>query len=113
MYICKCIERPAIKITTATGGYGYVYVSWIIIGNVPDDFVCGIASSTVTLSSMDISMTRFLSLMSHNFTGLSDNTLFNVTVKGFNFINDDIYLAFTSVRTMAIESTLIYVYMYE
>ena len=115
MYICKCVERPAIKITTAIGGCGYVYVSWAVNGNVPDDEMCRIENITVTLSAVDTSITEIPSQIeiSHNFTGLSDNTLFNVTVKGLNFINGDIDLAFTSVRTMAIESTLIYVYMYE
>ena len=114
MYICKCVERPAIKIKTATGGYGYVYVSWTVIGNVLDDEMCRIERISVTLSAVDISITEIPSQIkiSHNFTGLSDNTLFNVTVKGLNFINGDIDLAFTSVRTMAIESTLIYIYLH-
>ena len=100
-----------ISITTEVGGCGYVYVSWSVINNVPDDEMCGIGRVTIMLSSAYISMTEFPVLNSYNFTRLPDNTLFNVTVIGTSINERNIISpAFTSVKTMIIES--MYVHMY-
>ena len=94
-----------INIIKTTGGCGYVRVLWIVINNVPDDVMCGIARFSVTLSSVDVSMTVTPLMNSYNFTRLPDDTLFNVTVIGTSATeNNVISLAFTSVKTMIIES---------
>ena len=99
-----------ISIITTIGGCGYVYVSWTVIGNIPDDKMCGIGRVTITLSSVNVSMTEVALMNCYNFTGLPDDTLFNVTVIGTNTIdNNVISLAFTSVKTMIIESTYVYI----
>ena len=90
------------------GGFGYVYVKWSVFGSLPYDDTCSITHFNVTLSSVYNSTTVVVtSEISYNFTGLSDDTLFNVTVvainaKGNNFTN----LAFASVRTNVTEGTL-------
>ena len=94
-----------INTVTATGGCGYVSVSWTVINNVPDDDMCGIGHFNVTLSSVDVSMTVNTLVISYNFTELPDDTLFNVAVIGIS-INEKnvIYSAFTSMKTLIIES---------
>ena len=100
-----------INIITTARGCGYVYVSWIIIGNVPDDEMCGIGQVTITLSSVDVSITEVAVMNSYNFTTLPDDTSFNVTVIGTSTIeNNVISLAFTSVKTMIIESMYLHMY---
>ena len=101
-----------VDITTATGGCGYASVSWSVIGNVDDDDVCGIGSFNITLTSMDISMTVIVrSLSSYFFTGLPDDTVFNVTVIGINVIGDSfISFDFASLKTLVIESMFVYAY---
>ena len=99
------IERPQINIATAMGGFGYVYVKWFVTDNVHHDAACSIADFKVTLSSINNSITVVVnSVISHNFTGLPDNTLFNVTVVGINVNGDNFTnLAFASVRTNVTE----------
>ena len=94
-----------INTVTATGGCGYVSVSWTVINNVPDDDMCKIGHFNVTLSSVGVSMTVRIVVFSYNFTGLPDDTLFNVTVIGTS-INEKnvIKSAFISVTTSSIES---------
>ena len=94
-----------INTITATEGCGYISVSWTVINNVPDDDMCGIGNFNVTLSSVGVSMIVSTSVVSYNFTELPDGTLFNVTVIGIS-INEKnvIYSAFTSVKTLIIES---------
>ena len=112
MYFLSHIERPQINIITIMGGFRYVYVKWFVTGNVHHDGACSIAHFKVTLTSMDNSTTVVVtSDISHNFTGLPDDTLFNVTVVGIN-VNDDNLpdLAFASVRTNVTEGILFTVY---
>ena len=94
-----------IEITTATGGCGYVYVSWSVTDSDPDD-MCSIGRFNVTLSSVDISMSVTPPLMmSYNFTGLPDDTLFNVTVIGISLTGSAVVnLDSDSLRTKIIES---------
>ena len=94
-----------INTITATGGCGYVSVSWTVNNNVPDDDLCGIGRFNVTLSSVGVSMIVNASMVSYNFIGLPDGSIFNVTVIGIS-INEKniIYSAFTSVKTLIIES---------
>ena len=100
-----------IEITTATGGCGYVYVSWSVIGDVVDDLMCGIGSFNITLSSMDISMTVITRSLSYDFTGLPDDTVFNVIVIGISVIgNSFISFDFASLKTLVIESMFVYAY---
>ena len=102
------IERPMVEIATVTGGCGYVYVSWIVINNVPQDVTCGISGFTIVLSSMDVSMTVMTTMITHNFTGLPDDTLFNITVIGTNINERKVSPASTAVKTMIIESMCAY-----
>ena len=106
------IDKPVIDITATTGGCGYATVSWSVIGNVVDDFMCGIGSFNITLTSVDIFMTVITRrLFSYNFTGLPDDTVFNVTVIGINVIGRSfISFDFASLKTMAIESMFVYAY---
>ena len=107
MYVCmyvllSYIERPQIDITTIMGGFGYVYIKWFVTGNVHDDPICSITRFIVTLSSVDTPITVVdTSSISHNFTGLPNNTLFNVTIVGINLKDNNI--AFASVRTNGTE----------
>ena len=105
-------ERPVVQITTAAGGCGYASVSWSVINNVVDDDMCGIGSVNITLTSMDISMTMITrGLSSYDFTGLPDNTVFNVTVIGISVIGRSfISFAFASLKTMIIKSMFVYTY---
>ena len=107
MYVISIIERPQIKITTVMGGFGYVYVKWSVFGSLPYDDTCRIGHLNVILASMDNSITAVTSGISYNFTGLPDDTLFNVTVVGINVKgNHFTNLAFASVRTNVTEGTL-------
>ena len=100
-----------VVITTATGGCGYASVSWSVNDNANDDDMCGIGSFNITLTSMDISMTVITRMLFYDFTGLPDDTLFNVTVIGINVIGKNfISFAFASLKTMAIESMFVYAY---
>ena len=97
-------ENSVIEITTATGGCGYVSVSWIVTDNDHDDG-CSIGRFILTLSSVDITMSMISHMLFYNFTGLPVDTLFNFTVFGISLIGDSaICLASTSLRTLAIES---------
>ena len=97
-----------IEITTTTGGCGYVYVSWSVIDNEHDD-VCSIGRINVILSSVDIFVLATSNTYFHNFTGLPDDTIFNVTVIGTDLIGTTVVnLASASLRTQAIESMFIY-----
>ena len=97
---CGCIytDVPAVEIT-ATGGCGYVNVSWI----VPDDNdVCPVRTSTIKLSSskMDELASVIITQNQHTFNELPFNTLFYVTVfshYAYVSLNNSVT---TSVRTM-------------
>ena len=90
-----------INIATSTGGCGYVYLSWIVINNVPDDDMCGISRFNVSISSVDVSMTVMTTMIFYNFTRLPDDTLFNVTVIGTSINGRNVAsLAITSMKTM-------------
>ena len=94
-----------IKITTVTGGYGYVSVSWTVIDNKD---ICEIVDFNVLLVSVPTGITEQIStdMYSYNFTGLPDDTLFRVTIIGRSpLVNTD--PASTSVRTMFLKSMYI------
>ena len=92
-------DIPAVKITTATGGCGYVSVSW----NVPDNNdACPVHSYTIKLlsSTMDEFASVKFTHNQHTFNELSFNTLFYVTVfshYAYASLNNSVS---TSVRTM-------------
>ena len=110
MYII-IIEIPVIKITMATSGCRYVYASWNVTDSDPDDG-CSIGRFHVTLSSVDISVSLMSQMLTHNFTGLPDDTLCNVTVMGISLTGITIInLASTSLRTEIIESMFTYIHM--
>ena len=101
-----------INTITATEGCGYVSVSWTVINNVPDDDMCRIGHFNVTLSSVGVYMTVSTTMISCNFTGVPDDTVFNVTVVGTSSNEKNIInLAFTAVRTM--KSMYVQVCLYE
>ena len=84
-------------------GCGYIFVKWRVTGNRNDE-MCGIVRFYVISSYGNTSDTKITSMIMYNFTGLTDDTLFNVTVVGINLRDDFIDLDFISVRTMIIES---------
>ena len=91
------------KITTAIIGCEYIYVSWIAPSSSD---VCNITQYNVTLSSAVVNVIISISGMnSHNFTGLPNNTLFNITVTGINTMGFASNSDSTSVRTMICLST--------
>ena len=103
MYVCTCPyqDKPVVKITAATEGCGYVYVSWTVIGN---NDICEITNFHATLvlivMGLPMGITKQISteMNSYNFTGLSDDTLFDVTIIGSSrVVNAD--PASTLVRT--------------
>ena len=49
--------------------------------------------------------------MSSTFTGLSDDTVFNITVYGMERNQDVLSLDFTSVRTIEFEGTYVHTYV--
>ena len=107
MCIYIITDKPIIEIA-ATGGYRHVYVSWRVSGNVNDD-ACQISGILVALSLMNTSMTvNSKPVGSHNFTGLPDDTAYNITVAGLNMMSKSISFNFTSARTMAVDSKFTY-----
>ena len=81
-------------------------MSWIVINNVPDDAMCGIGRVNVTLFSVDVSITVMPVTITHNFTGLPDDTQYYVTVIGASINERNIIdVAYTSVKTMIIEDS--------
>ena len=92
-------DIPVVEITTATGGCGYVSLSW----TVPDDNdACPVRTYTIKLlsSTMNELDSAMLSLQQYTFSELSFNTLFYVTVfshYALVYLNNSVT---TSVRTM-------------
>ena len=82
-YVMFYVDRPVVDITTATGGCGYVSVSWTAIGN---NDVCTPVQYNVTLSSSSTTdmIVLITSINTYNFTELPDDTQFTVTVIGIN-----------------------------
>ena len=106
MYACQ--DKPTVEIT-ATGGCGYVNVSWTVIGN---NDVCNIVSFTVELVSAPMNITERMQtdVNSYNFTGLPNDTVFNINVIGSSkLVNTDV--ASSSVRTKSMYVSM-YLYMY-
>ena len=92
-----------VKITATAGGCGYVNVSWTTPNSSE---VCRSTQYNVTLSSATVKIIiSSVSLNSHNFTGLPDDTLFNVTVTGINTMGFVSNPDSTTVRTMICLST--------
>ena len=86
---------------TASGGCGYVFVSWTSTENSD---MCSTVRYNVTLSSSMINMTESntsinTSMNTHHFTKLPNNTQFNVTVIGYNMIGHASDPVSTSVET--------------
>ena len=106
LFTYNITEKPMIQIT-ATGGYRHVYVSWSVSGNVSDD-ACQITGIVVAISFINASMTvNSVPVGSYNFTGLPDDTTYNITIAGLNMMSNDISFNFTSVRTTAVDSKFI------
>ena len=97
-------DVPMVEIT-ATGGFGYVNVSWTVIDN---NNICEIVNFNVLLVSVPTGITERIStdMYSYNFTGLPDDTLFHISIIGSSeLVNTD--SASTSVRTMILKSMYI------
>ena len=92
---------------TATGGCGYVSVSWNATGNID---VCRPVQYIVTLSSSMMKMDSVVTSMNtHHFTGLPDDTQFTVTVTGIYAMGLASDSVSTFVKTMMVcESMYIY-----
>ena len=101
MYI-NYIDIPVVEITTTTGGCGYVYVSWTVIGN---NDMCEITTFHLTLVSlvmglpMGATTQKSTNMYSYNFTGLPDDTVFRITIIGSSQVVNTDPVA-TSVTTM-------------
>ena len=99
------IDVPMVEIT-ATGGCGYVSVSWTVIGN---NEACVVRSYTVTLLSfaMEELDKKLTSDTQHVFSNLLYDTVFYVTIFSHNAnlgIGD---IDTISVRTKDLEGTFI------
>ena len=97
--VTNYIDVPVIEIT-ATGGCGYVSVSWAVIGN---NDACPVHFYTIKLLSS--TMDELYSIKTTNnkqrkFNELPFNTLFYVTVLSHNVIRALSNSFTTSVRTL-------------
>ena len=78
-------------------------MSWNATGSSD---VCRITQYNVSLSSATVNIIILISgINSHNFTGLPDDTLFNIAVTGFNTTGFDSNSDSASVRTIICIST--------
>ena len=105
MYIAY-IDVPVVEITNAIGGCGYVYVSWMVLGN---NDICEITTFHLTLVPIVMGLPvgattqKSTDMYSYNFTGLPDDTEFQITVIGSSLlVNTD--PASATVRTMILNS---------
>ena len=100
MYNCVYvyyIDQPHVEIITETGGCGYVYVSWNVTNNIE---LCKVVQYNVTLSSSTVNMIiPNVAVDSYNFTGLSLDTLFTITVIGISKTGNVVNSDSTSIRT--------------
>ena len=96
-----------VEITTATGGCGYVNVSWTVIGN---NDACRVVHYTITLlsSTMDELDNVKITCNQHTFNGLPLNTLFYVIVLSHNAIIALSNSVTTSVRTLDLKGSYLY-----
>ena len=100
------VGKPLVEITTVTGGCGYVSVSWNVIGN---NDKCKVFFYNVTLSYIakdikSVILVLITTMSSYTFTGLPDDTLFNITVFGLSRSEDVLSFVSTSVNTVEFES---------
>jgi len=91
------VDIPVIEAVKVTGGCGYVSVTWTAIKYGSVNFNVTL-SSTVAMDMMITTLNNF-----YNFTGLPDNTQYDVTVFGTNICGIS-KVHSTSVRTMILES---------
>ena len=99
MYVCIVyIDKPVVNIT-ATGGCGYVYVSWIVIGN---NDICKINSFSVILLSLQqgINEPRSTDMNSYNFTRLPNDTQFDIVISINEQSNTDLPSANVKTKSM-------------
>ena len=99
MYVCIVyIDKPVVNIT-ATGGCGYVYVSWIVIGN---NDICKINSFSVILLSLQQGITeqRSTDMNSYNFTRLPNDTQFDILISRNDQFNTDLASANVKTKSM-------------
>ena len=94
-----------VEITTATGGCGYVYVSWTVIDN---NDLCEITNFYLQLVSVAMDTPKKIStdMNSYNFTGLPDDTLFDIAIIGGSMLFNTDPVS-TSVRTMIFKSMFV------
>ena len=98
-YIHHIIDGVMAEITAAAGGCGSVSVSWSITSS---DMCYDIESFEVILSAVDMNISVVnvpLNQSSYMFTGLSIDTLYNVSLVGISSVLNRVDLAFTTVRT--------------
>ena len=99
MYVLMYIDKPVVNITTATGGCGYVYVSWTVIGN---NDICKINSFSVILLSLQqgINEPRSTDMNSYNFTRLPNDTQFDIVISINEQSNTDLPSANVKTKSM-------------
>ena len=100
MYECVIyIDEPVVNITTVTGGCGYVYVSWTVIGN---NDICKINSFSVILLSLQqgINEQRSTDMNSYNFTRLPNDTQFDILISRNDQFNTDLASANVKTKSM-------------
>ena len=107
------VDRPVVKITTATGGCRHVNISWSTTDNTDD---CTVVCYNVTLSyvTMDDHVTQSMTttMNSSTITGLPDGTHVNITVTAI-IIKQVVFTAdSTSVSTVAFESMYIHIILF-
>ena len=111
IHLCNClyvyyVDQPDVEIITEIGGCGYVYVSWNVTNNIE---LCEIVQYNVTLLSSTVSIIiPNVTMDSYNFTGLSLDTPFNVTVIGISMIGNVINSDSTSIRTENISTNCMF-----
>lgn len=100
------VDIPVVIILTATDGCGYVSASWISVGEREE---CRIVRYNVLLSiSMNVLLNVNVYNNSHNFTGLSDDRLFNVSIFGTTMVGILSNLDSAFVKTLSMYLSIWY-----
>ena len=94
------VVNPLVEVTAVTGGCGYVSARWAAIGIISE--LCKTVQYNVTLSAiMNVSMPILTTANFHNFTGLPDDTLYDVTLFGHTVFGLFSNIEVTAVKTMS------------
>ena len=110
-----CTDKPVVQITTITSGLDSVSISWTSsTGNGSD--ACTIAFYQVGLTSQSpggVAMATQVTMKSHTFTGLPNNTEFVFLLNAVSVSGITSKTEMRTVRTKMSESTYVYMHMYQ